>query len=267
MLTCSLKQLVRFGDHNPETKQNVSNFYETALLRDCSVVLPIEDAQNRQIQWTVQLTPPLSSGGYVLYKKLVTQLMVKWTQMEKERDDLLLEKIVTDQERDVLLEQLEQYRANEMRLKAQIEEMTTAKDGQIAALKENEEALIEQVERQNAELMDKLNRMASHDEKVVNEDEMDEMIRVHEVERAKLKEELRRVRDNEKALGAEITTLHRLFENHTPRRAPGSLPISIPQSQSCTLLPALGCSLDRSIKPFNDEAATESVVGVPVVQC
>merc|ERR1719273_3030757 len=60
------------------------------------------------------------------------------TQMEQETDELPLEKIVTDQERDALMEQLEQYRANEMRLKAQIEDLTASKDAQIAALKENE---------------------------------------------------------------------------------------------------------------------------------
>ena len=102
-----------------------------------------------------------------------------------------------------------------MRLKAQIGDLTTAKDAQIAALKENEVALIEQIQRQNAELMDKLNRMASHDEKVMNDDEMHDVIRVHEVERAKLKEELRRVGARITSLGAEIHSLHRLFEDNS----------------------------------------------------
>merc|ERR1712008_274349 len=97
--------------------------------------------------------------------------------------------IVTEQERDALMEQLSTYQANELRLKLQIEEMTAAKDAQIAALKESEVALDEQVQSLNAELMDKLNRMASGlEEKVLSEEEMEELVRVHENERAKLKE-------------------------------------------------------------------------------
>ena len=42
----------------------------------------------------------------MLHKKMVTQLMAKQIQMQTERDELLHEKIVADQERDALLEQL-----------------------------------------------------------------------------------------------------------------------------------------------------------------
>ena len=148
-------------------------------------------------------------------RAVASRKLVVVAQMEKEKDELPLEKIVTDQERDALLEQLEQYRANEMRLKAQIEEMTTAKDAQIAALKENEVALIEQIQRQNAELMHKLNLMASDDVTVVNEDEMHELIQVHEVERTKLKKELMRVGAEITSLGAENHSLRRLFANNS----------------------------------------------------
>merc|ERR1719334_2532027 len=136
----------------------------------------------------------------VASEKLVTQLMEKQNKLEQEKDELLMDKIVTDQERDALVEELEHYKTNELRMKQQIADMTKAKDAQIAALRETEKILIEQVQSQNAELMDKLNRMAADDDHKENEDEMNEMIRCHEIERTKLKEELKRVRDTEKAL-------------------------------------------------------------------